>query len=292
MNPDIFTRYSELDPAVSPEAMPDWKLVGPVLLETLEGRTTHMQVRETETRIRERQPRFKGALAGAAAFAAVLAIAAVALVLTRNADEVAGDAGLIEVAQEFTRSVSDGETDLSGYLSPDATYTRVGTIPITGDLAGYWSGLGTDLVLESCEQSGDRLVSCEGIHANAIHRAMRRELSATWLFLFEDDRISSVLEDVDSESLLSGGAYPIEDYIAWLNARHPEYLDEVEFLDPDRRNQRFDTATTAELLPEAFLVLDADNARILRRHVDEYDAELTATGGIPENWSPDRWSGG
>lgn len=292
MSSDIFNRYAELDP-VTPEAMPDWKRVAPVLLEALEGRTTQMQVRETETpRARPARPRYKNALAGAAAFAAVLAIAAVGLVLTRNADEVVGDDGVIAVAERFAQAVSAGETELDEYLSPGATYTRIGTASITDDLAGYWSELDTDLVFDSCEQTGERLVSCEGTHSDAIHRAMDRELSATWLFLVENGRVRSVLEDVHGESLLSTGAYPIEDYIAWLNDRHPEYLDEVEFLDPDRRNQRFDTATDPELLPEAFLVLNADNARILTRHVDEYRAELAASGGIPEDWSPDRWSDG
>lgn len=293
MSSDIFSRYAELDPAKGPEAVPEWKLAGPVLLEALEERTIQMQVRETETPRRTTpRPRFRSALVGAAAFAAVLAIAAIGLLLTRNTEEVASDAGVIAVAQEFARAVSAGETELDGYMSPDARYSRVATIPLTGDLAGYWAGLDTDLVLETCEQTGERLVSCEGIHTNAIHRAMDRELSATWLFLFEDGRISSMLEDVDSRSLLSGEAFPMEDYIAWLNARHPEYLDEVEFINPDRRNQRFDTATAAELLPEAFLVLDANNARVLLRYLDEYRGELVATGGLPEDWDPDRWSDG
>lgn len=291
MNSDIFSRYAELDPAKRPEAVPDWKLAAPVLLEAIDGRTKPMQVRETESpRTSAPKPRLQGVVVGAVTFAVILAVAVLGLALVRDTEDVASSE-LIEVAEGFARSVSAGATELDAYLSPGATYVRTATVLVTGDLAGYWAALDTDLLLQDCEQTGERLVSCEGLHSNAIHRAIDRELSVTWLFLFEDGRISSMLEDVDRESRLSDGSFPVEDYIAWLNVRHPEYLDAVEFVDPERRNQRFDTATAPELLPEAFLVFNESNAQILMGYLDEYQAEMEATGGIPENWSPDRWSG-
>lgn len=289
MSSDPFVRYAELDPASDPDVLPDWEVVAPVLLEAIDGRAIRMQVRETkESRQALPRRRKPGLLVGAATFAMILAVAAVGMLLRADRFDFA-DGGHTSVVDGFAASLSSGATDLSDYVTDDAVYVRGIESPLDADLAGYWATLGTSLVLDSCEQRGERLVECASVHTNAILDAMDVTQEGTWTFLFEGDRVSEVLERVDRQSLLTDRAHPIEDYIAWLNSRHPEYLDEVQFIDPVRRNQRFDTDLEPELLPEAFLVLNAHNAGVLMQHVGEYRAELSATGGLPEDWRPDRW---
>lgn len=292
MSSDLFDRHAELDPASSPDVLPDWEQVAPVLLEAINERTNSMQVQKAPPApSREPRRRLSGRLIAAGAFMSVLVVAAVVgLLLQSQSEDVASGSSGVELVDEFVAALNSGDGVVSDYLTPDATYTRGSTLPIAGDLLAYWIDLETELDLRECQQTGESLVECQISHVNAVYRVMDRELTGSWLILLDDGRIARVLENVDEESLLDG-SFPIEDYVAWLNSRHPEWLSEVEFIDPERGNQRFDTDAPA-LLPESFLVLNSHNAEMLMRYLDEYETELAATGGLPEPWSNDRWSNG
>lgn len=80
MSTDLFDRYASLDPAKSPQAAPDWASTAPVLLATLDERTTQMPAPDTLDIPTEPKARRKGMLIAAAAF--VVAIVAVGAILT------------------------------------------------------------------------------------------------------------------------------------------------------------------------------------------------------------------
>jgi len=77
-----------------------------------------------------------------------------------------------------------------------------------------------------------------------------------------------------------------DEALAWLYVNRPDWVDDVEYVDPDYGHTSFGQLNT---LPEAFLILNRHNAEILTTHLDAYRADLEATGGLPDEWSPDRW---
>jgi hypothetical protein len=276
------------DPYRSGTPLPEGWTAHDVLL-AIEWRTQM----ETATRVEPRQkdsphPRtWRGALIGAAAFVVVVATVGAGIwFATGRNTPVAGRGETrdpIETVEAFAAAVSAGETDLSEFVTDDATYTRLGTWPIDADLAAYWATLATRINLSGCELTA-LLVTCDGTHRNAIYDAMDRELADTWTFLVTGDGIiQQVLEDY---SYVGEEDFPVRDYLGWLYAHRPDWVDDVEYTDPATGHTSFGRLET---LPEAFLVLNRHNGEILTAHVDAYRADLDATGGLPEDWTDDRW---
>ncbi len=89
MSTDLFDRYATLDPAETPEALPDWTSTAPVLLAEIDERTHPMQTKHRPNASTEPKRRWTGALAAAAAAFALVLIVGVSLVLlSRGGDSL------------------------------------------------------------------------------------------------------------------------------------------------------------------------------------------------------------
>ncbi len=290
MNDDLLlTQLRGIDAYGTGVPLPEAWSKDDVLLE-IERRATMDTTTEARTRraAPAAHPRWRGPLIAATAFVTlVTAVGAAVWLNAGGADRPVAEGGTdpITAVHAFAAAVSAGETDLSGLLGPGASYTRVGTWQIDADLAEYWRTLDTRITLVGCELTA-RIVTCEGTHRNAIYDAMNRELTETWTFVMADGVIQQVLEDWGSSALGEDGAFPVQDYLAWLYVHRPEWVEGVDYVHPETGHTSFGRLET---LPEAFLVLNRHNAEILMSHLDAYRADLEATGGLPDDWSADRW---
>jgi hypothetical protein len=287
MSTELLRRLKATDPYPTGSPLPEGWSERDVLVEI--ERRMRMETITRDERAKDRGTRrLRGAAVGAAAFAVVVTIVGVAAWLAGGEESPVHSpdpADPIATAQAFAAAVSAGETDLSGLVTPDATYTRVDNWTIDADLVEYWAALGTRITLSDCTVTA-LLVTCEGTHTNVIYEALDRQLAETWTFLMRDGLIEQVLEDWGGAALEPEIAFPVEDYLAWLYVNRPDWVDDVEYVDPDYGHTSFGQLNT---LPEAFLILNRHNAEILTTHLDAYRADLEATGGLPDEWSPDRW---
>lgn len=86
MTMNVFAELAELDPAREPDARPDWDTLAPALLSTLDERTLAMQTREPKTQPTEPGIRHRGWLVAAAAFALILLVGVVVILVNRATD--------------------------------------------------------------------------------------------------------------------------------------------------------------------------------------------------------------
>ena len=86
MSSDLFDQYAALDPAETPEALPDWTSTAPVLLAAIDERIHPMQTQHRPNPSIEPKRRRTGVLAAAAAFAVVMILGVSLLLLNRGGD--------------------------------------------------------------------------------------------------------------------------------------------------------------------------------------------------------------
>jgi len=86
MSTDLFDQYAALDPAETPEALPDWTSTSPVLLAEIDERTHPMQTKQRPSTSTDPKRRWTGVLVAAAAFAVVLIVGMSVLLLNRGGD--------------------------------------------------------------------------------------------------------------------------------------------------------------------------------------------------------------
>lgn len=281
MTADLIRRLRASDPYRRGTPLPDLHGADTVLLEI--ERRMHMEA--TTIRLDDRStasPRRTGWLRAATAFAAVIvAVGAGTFFLRDDTLPVSDGADAVVTVEGFAAAVSAGETDLSAFLTNDATYVRMQTWPIEGDLAEYWAALDTRMTLSECSAAA-QLVTCEGVHTNLIYEILNRQIDGTWTFVMADGRIHRVLEDYGRDDFLADGSFPIEDYIAWLHVTRPHWLEdaEVEIV------YAMGSITT---LPEILLTLNAHNGALLMSHLDDYRTALAEMGLPSDDWSRNRW---
>ncbi len=86
MSTDLFDQYATLDPAETPEALPDWTSTAPVLLAEIDERTHLMQTKYRPNTSTEPKRRWTGVLVAAAAFAIVLIVGVSIVLAGRGGD--------------------------------------------------------------------------------------------------------------------------------------------------------------------------------------------------------------
>ncbi len=88
MNTDLFDQYATLDPAETPEALPDWTSIAPVLLAKIDERTHPMQTQHRPSASTEPKRRWIGFLVAAAAFTVVLIVGVSLVLVGRSGDSL------------------------------------------------------------------------------------------------------------------------------------------------------------------------------------------------------------
>lgn len=240
-------------------------------LATLEHRSSEM------TQLKERAARNTGAHgqrwipAVAATTAVVLAIGAAVLLANRDTEVVAAGVG---VAQDWAVAVSSGETDLSSYVTDEATIGPFDA-PLDEEVATFWAKLDTDLTLTECTQV-QRVVTCDYRLTNAIREVQARPELGTMTFLIEGSEIAEIAQSPDPEASqwLDAGD-PVIHYMEWLNTEYPGWELELDWLGEPY------------VLPSGFGPMFHDDpvqnsryAEVLLRHLGEYEEFLATSGGI------------
>jgi hypothetical protein len=86
MSTGLFDQYATLDPAGTPEALPDWTSTAPVLLAEIDERTHPMQTKHHSAKANDSERRWTGVLVAAAAFAVVMILGVSLSLLNRGGD--------------------------------------------------------------------------------------------------------------------------------------------------------------------------------------------------------------
>ena len=240
-------------------------------LAILDQRSSEM----TDTKVKPQSTKTDGrrrtaAMATAAVVIAVVGLAAWLASNNNRADPVAG----VAIAEEFARAVTSGETDLTDYVTEDATFGPI-PVPLDGRLASFWAGLGTSIVVRDCEQTA-QVVRCDYESSDRIRQAQERPEYGILTFLIEGSKIGTISrswDEVASQWLEAGD--PVIHYLEWLNQNHPGWDSDLDWV-----GEPLPIGGGYAPLAHDDPVRNARYAEALTRYLDEYAQELQAAGGL------------
>ncbi len=274
----LVARLRDANPEPNYAATPDIALVA--LLNDIDRRNQTMTMTDSKTMIVEPTPpvRRRGALVAAAACVVVLLIGAALLVPSLvGSSPVADDDPLPPADADALQLVQD----LAGAMSGTAELPPIGPDAAFDDdpldvYAGFATTMSTTVELTGCEVANTTVVTCRGLRTNVVLDAMGVEETATWTFLIQDGAIAAVSRDFDDNGVIhyfteSGPTVAFEeDYVLWLDARHPEWR---RIASDDETDLTFDEVTGAVML----------------EFVDEYATEIAEVGPPPSPYF-ERWA--
>lgn len=181
----------------------------------------------------------------------------------------------IAVVESFAEAVSAGVTDLSEFVTDEATFGPI-SVPLDVDLASFWAGLETTITVSNCEQAA-QVVTCDYEWTDHIRRVQVRPEFGTLRVLIDGSRVGDVARSWDQEASgwLEAGD-PVIHYLEWLNEAHPGWELELDWIGEPA------------LVGGGFAPLAHDDplrnvryAEVLTRYLDDYGEHLTDIGGIP-----------
>ncbi|MFO7547387.1 MAG: hypothetical protein R6X29_00750 [Acidimicrobiia bacterium] len=215
-------------------------------------------------------------LAGMALAAAAVVVLGTVTWLGLEANETDSVSAGVAVSEEFAKAVSSGETDLSRYVTDDATFGPM-VVPIDDDLAEFWAGLETSITLSDCEQTA-QVVRCDYESTDRIRQVQGRPEYGTLTFLIEGSRIGAISrdwDDVASRWLRAGD--PVIHYLEWLNETHPGWDDELDWV-----GEPLPIGGGYAPLAHDDPIRNARYAEALSRYLDEYEQHLATSGGLSD----------
>ncbi|MEA2002971.1 MAG: hypothetical protein U9N84_13935 [Actinomycetota bacterium] len=274
----LVARLRDANPEPNYAATPDIALVA--LLNDIDRRNQTMTMTDSKTMIVEPTPpvRRRGALVAAAAFVVVLLIGAALLVPSLvGSSPVADDDPLPPADADALQLVQD----LAGAMSGTAELPPIGPDAAFDDdpldvYAGFATTMSTTVELTGCAVANETVVTCKGVRTNVVLDAMGVEETATWTLLVQDGAIAALSREFDDDGAIryfseSGRTIAFEeDYVLWLDSRHPEWRQ----------------AATGDAID---LTFDDVTGAVMLGFVDEYAAEVAEVGPPPSPYFG-RWT--
>lgn len=215
-------------------------------------------------------------VAGMALAAAAVAVLGTVTWWSVKANETDTASAGVTVAEEFAEAVSSGETDLSSYVTNDATFGPM-MVPIDDDLADFWAGLETSITLSGCEQTAE-VVRCDYESTDRIRQVQEIPEFGTLTFLIEGSRIGAISRDWDevaSQWLEAGD--PVIHYLEWLNEAHPGWDRELDWV-----GEPLPIGGGYAPLAHDDPIRNARYAEALTRYLEEYEQHLAISGGLSD----------
>jgi hypothetical protein len=204
----------------------------------------------------------------------VLVLGTVTWLAFGNETDIAS--GGVAVVEEFAAAVTSGATDLSEYVTDDATFAPM-TVPIDADLASFWAGLDTTLTVSNCDQT-EQVVTCDYEWTDRIRRAQDRPEFGVLTVLIDGSRVADIGRSWNQEaSGWTEAGDPVIHYLEWLNETHPGWELELDWI-----GEPIPVGDGYAPLAHDDPLRNARYAEVLTRYVDEYEQHLTAIGGIPD----------
>lgn len=243
-------------------------------LAILDQRSSEMT--KTEEKTEQPSRRRRRPLTGMAVAAAAVIVLGTVTWLGPNASETNIASAGVAVAEEFADAVSSGETDLSSYVTDDATFGPM-EVPLDDDLAAFWAGLETSITLSDCEQTA-QVVRCDYESTDRIRQAQDIPEFGTLTFLIEGSRIGAISrewDEVASQWLEAGD--PVIHYLEWLNETHSGWDTELDWV-----GEPVPIGGGYAPLAHDDPIRNARYAEALTRYLDEYEQHLATTGGLPD----------
>lgn len=243
-------------------------------LAILDERSSEMTKSEVKTERPGRERRRP--LAGMALAAAAVGVLGTLTWLGVKANETDTASAGVAVAEEFAEAVSSGETDLSTYVTDDATFGPI-VVPVDDDLAEFWAGLETSITLSGCEQTA-QVVGCDYESTDRIRQVQDIPEFGTLTFLIDGSRIGAISRDWDevASRWLEAGD-PVIHYLEWLNEAHPGWDNELDWV-----GEPLPIGGGYAPLAHDDPIRNARYAEALTRYLDEYEQHLATSGGLSD----------